>query len=228
MFTIKIEGLDEVKREIGALAQQAAKNAVNKVAAQLVPNLAENMSNRFDRPTKTTIKSFRVSKWATKEDPTAIVQLKDKPLGNGNPLSMDDLIHQEFNGGGRIQKNYERTLINAGFMARDEYTVPGAKVKLNAYGNISSALMAQILAQIGAIRGFSTKRNRKPAMQIGEMFWSTGKGVGMGKTLRKGVWMRVGRGVEPILLVVKAPKYKCRIDIVAVANKTVAEFQRNS
>lgn len=220
----------------------ATSKALNVLAITVTKVAAAKMKTAFDRPTRTALNSVRVKKWANKSDLTAEVWLKDIPMGGKNPLSMAEMIGQQFGGGTRIHKNYERVLVSKGLMNADEYTVPAAGAKLNSYGNISNGQIVQILSQIGIKRaGFDSTptgsaRSRRNVARAGVMFWSRGPGVRTYKTLQdaidergraqhlpKGVWMRVGRsGLIPVLLVIKVPRYRQRINLDQIGSEVVA------
>lgn len=191
MLSIKIEGLEKLKRSLSDIGKKqvpfAAKTAINKVAKQAALNVVAEMKTKFDRPTSVTLKSVRVKKFAEKHDLTAEVWLKDIPLGSSrtggyNRLSMAQIIGHQFAGGRRLHKNYERVLISKGYMNSDEFTVPAAGARLNSFGNISNGQIVQILSQIGVKRMGSdssptnSPRSKRNVAKAGAMFWSFGKG----------------------------------------------------
>ncbi|MHB0925865.1 MAG: phage tail protein [Gallionellaceae bacterium] len=252
MLTVKIEGLEELKRKLNDIGKKqvpfAAKTAINKVAAQTVRDVADEMKSKFDRPTRTTLKSMRVKEFADKRNLTAEVWLKDIPMGGNNPLSMAEMIGHQFSGGRRIHKNYERVLISKNYMKSDEFTVPAAGARINAYGNISQGQIVQILSQIGIKRAGSdssptnSPRSKRNVAKAGAMFWSygvgsfppraftgrvnkidweTGKYRGKTQWLPKGVWARTPGGVIPVLLVIKAPTYSRRIVLEQITRKAM-------
>lgn len=258
MLTVKIEGLEALKRSLSDMGKKqvpfAAKTAINKVASQTVRDVADEMMVKFDRPTRTTLKSMRVKKFADKRDLTAEVWLKDIPMGGKNPLSMAEMIGHQFSGGRRIHKNYERVLINNGYMKGDEFTVPAAGARLNSFGNISQGQIVQILSQIGIKRAGSdsnptnSPRSRRNVAKAGEMFWShgvgsfparaftgspkkidwsTGQYLGKKQWLPKGVWARTPGGVIPVLLVIRSPSYSRRIVLEEITKKAIdRDFQK--
>lgn len=249
MIKVNMDELDRgVKYLMATLKNQvpfATKNAINAVAKKATKDVVDAMRKKFDRPAPITLRAVRVKRFATKNDLTAVVWLKDIPLGASkgggyNPLSMADMIGHQFRGGGRIHKNYERVLISKGFMEQGEFTVPGIAARLDNYGNISNGMIVQILSQIGIKRSGSdstptgSKRSRRNVLKAGEMFWSRGPGTRHYKTLQsaidergrlqhlpEGVWMRIMGKALPVLLVVKPPHYSQRIDLDALAQAAV-------
>ena len=66
--------LDDVRRR---QVPFAAKNAVNKLAAQAIGNLQDEMRDSFFNPKPWTLNSLFVRQYATKEELTAVVDFKD-------------------------------------------------------------------------------------------------------------------------------------------------------
>ena len=65
--------LDDVQRR---QVPFAAKNAVNKLAAQAIGNLQDEMRDSFFNPKPWTLNSLFVRQYATKEELTAVVDFK--------------------------------------------------------------------------------------------------------------------------------------------------------
>lgn len=205
----------------------ATAKALTKVAQLGQAAVIQAMTTQFDRPTPFTLKSLFI-KPATKLSLQAAVYLKDRPAGK-NPNSLADLLNQEFAGGGRIRKRLELYLQRAGYISGNEFVAPGAAAKLDQYGNMSSGQIQQILSQLKAspdAGAYSTKstRSRRNVKKAGEYFWSRGG------RLPRGVWLRAGESVRPILLVISTPQYRQRIDMAKIVQKVIdtrfnAEFQ---
>ena len=117
--------------------------------------------------------------------------------------------------------------------------------------------ITQILSQIGLRRmGFDStptrsRRSRRNVAAAGTIFWAYGKAIaskqiplidkatgivygykgglgGRASTLPAGAWLRDGRSVRPLLLVVEATRYRKRIDLDAIARKVIdANFGKN-
>lgn len=205
---------------------------------------------KFDRPAPLTMRSLFI-KPATKGDLTAEVFLKDRPIGGKQQLSMAQLLRHQFGGGSRAAKSLENLLRFNGFIGKGEFIVPGAAAKLDRYGNMVRGQIAQVLSQIGAgaagydNRSTSSPRSRRNVARAGKIFWSHGRQQSAGGAkkrqwyetdlssmpsahLPKGAWMRAGRTVKPILIVVSgAPTYRKRIDMDAIGKRAVArDFNR--
>lgn len=194
--------------------------ALTKTAQRVHGRVIDEMKNKFDRPTPFTLKSLYVSP-AKKQNLQAAVFLKDRPAGK-NPNALSEILNQQFAGGGRIRKRLEMWLQRAGYISSNEFVAPGAAAKLDRYGNISSGQVQQILSQLragpdAAAYASNSARSQRSQARAGKMFWSRG-----GK-LPRGVWMRVGAGVKPVLLVISTPAYQRRINLDAIADKVVAQ-----
>ena len=197
----------------------------------------------FDRPTPYTMKSLR-TKTATKRDLTAMVYMKDRYIGGGQNVGSDEILGHHFGGGVRTRKRIEYVLQRNGFISGSEYVVPGGAAKLDKYGNMSRGQIIQILSQIGVKNQGSdstptgSKRSKRNVAKAGTIFWSHGSkgritvvdkstGIAYGyrggnaSKLPKGAWIRMGRTVKPILMVVNRVSYRKRIDLLKIVQKTV-------
>ena len=200
----------------------------------------------FDRPTPMTMKSLR-TKPATKQELWARVYVKDRALGGKNPNSAAEIFSHHFTAGQRIRKQLEYVLTENGFINSSERVVPGALAKLDRYGNMSRGQIVQILSQIGVRRsGYDStptgsKRSRRNVAQAGRIFWSYGPAAkkrpqvdnatgitygyagGSASHLPRGAWVRTGRSVQPLLLVVGGTAYRRRIDFDGIARRVIAQ-----
>lgn len=258
---IDVRGLADVQRKIDQIGKQATYAtavALTRTAQQAQQATVAEMRARFDRPTPTVLRSLFV-KPAKKSDLTSMIYVKDKPFGGKNPRSMAEIIGHQFSGGARIAKSLEEALRRAGYLQAGEFIIPGAAAKLDRYGNWSRGQIVQVLSQLAvgaagyANASTTSKRSRRSVAMAGAMFWSAGAGGAAGKALvdaatgitygftgrggrashlPKGVWMRSGRNVKPIAIVVSgAPTYRRLIDMPRIVRETVArhfaaEFDR--
>ncbi|WP_428421944.1 hypothetical protein [Methylibium sp.] len=199
--------------------------ALTKTGKDVQAALYGEMRGVFDRPTSYTLRSLFL-KPATRDDLTAVVQLKDQELSKTS-RTPDDILGQEFKGGYRMRKGIERYAERAGLISASEYLVPGAGARLDSFGNMSRGQTAQVMSQLRlgldptswATKSARSKRNQKRA---GEMFWSRGG------HLARGAWLRRGRAVLPVLIVVDRPHYQQRIDIPSTgASVTASVFDRH-
>mgnify|MGYP001228070433 CR=1 FL=1 len=235
--------LDDIQRRHVPFAMALALTRTAKAAEAAA---RDEFVRVFDRPTPFTLKSLR-TKTATKRDLTAMVYMKDRYIGGGQYLGAAEILGHHFSGGVRVRKSVEHVLQRNGFIDANEYVVPGGAARLDRYGNMSRGQVIQILSQIGVknIGSDSTptgsKRSKRSVAKAGTIFWSRGPsgrripvvdkdtGItygyrgGSASKLPKGAWIRRGRTVQPILIVVNRANYSKRIDLLKIVQKTVDE-----
>lgn len=218
--------------------------ALTKTAKHAQKAMYDEFRQRFDRPTPTVMKSLFVDP-AKKDNLAARMYLKDKNFGGKNPRSMSQILAHHFAGGGRQHKQLEDILRSYGYLDSGEMIVPGAAAKLDRYGNMNRGQITQILSQIGYKRaGYDSlptesRRSKRNVARAGVIFWSGGpmssrrklvdkaSGIAYGTTgtgatnLPKGAWMRAGRSVKPLWIVVKGTSYRRRFDFMRTAQTAV-------
>lgn len=244
---VEMKGAELLMANIAGMGKQvrfATAVALTKTAKHAQKDVAQEFARVFDRPTPTVMKSLWV-KPATKQNLAAMVYVKDRALGGKNPNSMAEVIAQQFRGGSRIAKQAEFVLRRDGFLAGDEFVAPGAAAKLDRYGNISRGQLVQVLSQIGVrSSGYDStptqsRRSRRNVQAAGVIFWSRGPegrrtpkvdratGISYGYTgggashLPKGAWMRTADGVKPILIAIRSPRYRARVNMEKIVTKTI-------
>jgi hypothetical protein len=94
----------------------------------------------FDRPTPFALGQIYVQR-ATAASLQAEVGVSDWPFTVG-------FLKPHIFGGSRRLKRFERLLISAGAMPDDTFAVPGQFAKLDAYGNMSTGQLRQVLSQL--------------------------------------------------------------------------------
>lgn len=254
MIKVSIQGLDKTLASLAGKQKQvrfATAVALTRTAKRAQVAVADDFKAKFDRPTRTTLKSMWV-KPATKANLEAMVYVKDRPLGGKNPFSMADILKHQFTGGARIAKQMELILRRDGFLQQGEFVVPGAGAMLDNFGNINRGQIVQILSQIGVKNaGYSSTptksaRSRRNVAKAGKIFWSTGTTgmggakrlidkntgiaygyagrVGLASHLPKGAWMRDGRSVKPLLIAIKGQRYRKRIDLDRIVRAQVDKY----
>lgn len=223
MSTIKVSiDAKAVRAQLTKLQQQqmpfAMALTVTRLARRVQGELVRTMSTTFDRPTTFTLGSTFAT-MATKQSPTAEVGMSPEPLSKSR-LGPADVLGHQFSGGARRHKALEGWLAKAGYLSPGEYVAPGKRAELDANGNMSRGQVQQIMSQLRAgpdtAQFKSTSaRSKRNVKRAGVLFWSRGG------RLRRGVWMRDGRNVRPILMVVSAPSYTQRIDLPTLAQGIV-------
>lgn len=224
-------------------------SALNKTAFEIRDAERLEMLNSFDRPTRYTLNSVYV-KYANYSDPTASVSIK-------NPKGLPGQFHYllpQVEGGNRAQKRFEFMLRRRGILGTNEVTVPvlnSKLVKKDAYGNMSSGQIVQILSQLNSFylagssqnetQALKSKRDtgvnqvryfvaRKGESRVGKHSWKSGEKV---QHLKSGIWARLKhtKGIAPIIAPIMwfVPKatYRKRFNFYGVAEKVAGEvFQR--
>lgn len=232
MLGVKITS--NVKDVIRALEKQqkqvrfATAVALTRTAQIAKREVEGEMRTKFDRPTPYTLRSVFI-KPASAKSPVleASAFIKDRAIGGGQQLSTAELLQHQFAGGKRAEKRSEWRFIQAGLMSLGEFLVPGKGAKLDRYGNMSRGQLQQIMSQVRVgvdpyAYASKSRRSLRNQAKAGKYFWS------YGDHLPRGVWLRVGlRGVLPVLLVVKTPKYTKRIDLEKIRQKVMTrDFPR--
>jgi hypothetical protein len=253
MITFSLQSnLDEVAKRLDDVARRqlpyATMRALNKTAFEIQQDVYATMQRKFDRPTPYTLRSMRLER-ATKHNlATAAVALKDdSPGGKGTPW-VRALGHQ-FTGGTREWTRFEGTLLRVGILPRGLAAVPAAGARRNAYGNVSPGLLVQLLSYFHAFGEQGYRANMSAARKAKlerrgqtRQGFATIRGVAYfvshgqmreGKTrhLAPGIWSMSGihgAKVRPVILFVRRPRYRARIDLNTIARWTVVHhFDRH-
>ena len=249
MIKVDIRGLDSVLNGLKNLEKQhafASAVAMNEAAFQAMREGKAELRSKLDRPTPWTISSWRVRKKAKRGDLTAIIGMSDF-LSDKQSRGPSSKLQQHFVGGGRSTKQLEERLRAAGYLGASEYIVPGGAAKLDRYGNMSRGQIQQIMSQIG-LKGSGydsvatkSRRSMRNQARAGHIFWSmgigspgsraysgklkfdlsSGKYYGVIQHLPKGAWMRGPGTVKPLMIVVRKPHYRRRLDIDCIAQRVM-------
>jgi hypothetical protein len=217
MISIKSTGsianiIASVRDVPARLVPYAAATALTRCAViAKTTDIPNAMRASFDRPTPYAINSLFVLA-AKKDSLSARIMVKNEA---GRGVVPENFLFPEVAGGARREKGFERALRYGGFMQQNERAIPGAGVKLDAYGNVSGPKIRSILSALKA--GSDGGTVKKP----GTVF--AGK---VRKT--RGVWQRKPKGglLPLFIFTTKAPAYSPRLDFTGVAEKTArANFQ---
>ena len=202
-------------RDLGDARRQvpfATSLALTETAKDTRRHHQEMLPVIFDRPTRYTINSLKVTP-SRKETLVARIEFKERGRGRQHYLL------PQVDGGGRQHKAFEKWLIGAGVMMPNEYAVPGGGARIDAYGNMSSGQITQIISQLyaspDAMQWVTPKSKKRARGKRGVYFVPK-----LGSSLRRGVWMRTGaRAITPVLLFVRAPSYKARYDFDGISHR---------
>ena len=220
---------DEIVRQMRAFGSReipfATARALTWTAKDAQAAEVEELPKVFDKPTRYTLRSIYIVP-ATKAKLSARVWIKDERAQGNGGLPAAKYLEPEIKGGPRGHKSFEKRLIRQGLMPSDMYAVPGARVPLDAFGNVRGSLIEKILSVLGAAEQFAgvtanqTAGTRAKAIRRGRHkdYFVGRPGNGSGPL---GVWERIkGGGARPILIFVRSPNYKPRFDFYGVANRT--------
>jgi len=157
MINLEVRGMSGVQtalKQYPAKAGKACATALNMTAKEdIKPRIQAEMKKVFDNPTRYTLNSLWI-KYARVNDLVAVVWFKEP-----DRMGQHYLVPQVY-GGARKLKGFERALGEKEF-------VPGSGARLDAYGNISSGQIRQLLSVLGKaehVSGYSaniTERSRK-------------------------------------------------------------------
>jgi|GEM_PF-1286322 len=179
--------------------------ALTRTAKELQRILEREVEQVFDRPVAFTKRAFAI-KPATAARRTAEVFIKTKQARY--------LLPQVAGGRRQMRRSEQKFSQETG---TEFFWVPGEGVRLNTHGNVTLAQVKKIAAQLHKAGG-------------NVFFGEPGNGLPFG------IWerMRVGRGaggLRPLLIRVRQPDYRKRLDMHAIAEKHAqrifnAEFSR--
>jgi len=200
---------------------QAIAGTLNETGKFIQQQLAGEMGRVFDRPTNWTLNSTYLKR-ATVQSLEAVIKIKDEAFKSVPAIRW---LGPQVYGGGRDAKRSEILLRQNGILGSDEYIVPGAGAKLDAYGNISRGQMQQILSRVGASRDVLQRAYGKVSKAKGKSFAETYFYLRepRGRLTRRGIYRRVifasSSAVEPVLIFVKQPRYRQRLRFFEIVDQ---------
>jgi hypothetical protein len=196
----------------------AIRNTLNDLAFDVRGRMVQEIQRVFDRPTPIVQRLPKVEK-ASKTKLDARLYLTDFFGGDTNRRSASYALIPHMTGQPDIRgrKGLEIRLQRQGRIGPDEWMVPGAGAKLNAYGNVAASEISRMLADIGAYNQYAgdasntklaTLAKRKGA---GRYIW-LGAGHALQHNRVRGIYKKVGRKIIPVMVVItKAPRYSKRL-----------------
>lgn len=233
MLIVKIEGLEELKRTLSDAPREiqvAAQRALLKTAHGIREAEIAEMQRVFDRPTRWTLGAVRVK--ATSRF-TVEVGILDP---DGYYKRAANYLGTQIEGGQRRHKAMEKSLQKWGVMPEGMFAVPGAGAKIDAFGNMSSGQIRQILSWFHAAENWAgstqnmtdatrDKRRKGTRKSIGFEYFAVVKDTSLfyhNKSLKQpGIYQRFffgqGKAIKPVLIFVKGARYKARFNFEKVA-----------
>jgi len=236
VITVSVKtDMERLMRDVKAEARQvriSAAIALTKTAKLAQADIKQEMRRVFDRPVAYTLNSTFV-KPATVQSLASTVGIKDDMFSGGKGTLPVNYLSPQIAGGDRKLKRFERALQSRGHLPDGMMAVPGAAAKIDGNGNMSRGQLMQILSALGAgekSAGYSanrTARSRKRNRKQAQFF----VGRPGGGRLPLGVWQSfrfaAGSAIKPVLIFVKRPIYRRRLDFQMIVNRTAdREFGR--
>lgn len=240
-----MQGLEDVIAQVGGSEKQArfaASLAMNRATAGAWAALRDDQDRVFDRPTPYTKRALKYTK-ATPNNLNAAVGYGIAAITDihGNVSRYADIganetpagkyLAPEIFGGSRRVKRFEQALQAAGVMPRGWQSVPGNGARLDAFGNMSSGQIIQILSQVatemtaGHNRTMSSVARKRIAAQrrAGGRFFVVMPGQ-RGKLL-PGVYQRefMGKNITPVLIYVQSVRYRPRYPFLETARNEMQQ-----
>lgn len=219
-----------LKQLSGAETQKAIALALNDSAYEARKVVQQEMDRSFDRVTPYIRKSVFVTP-ASAENLTATVE--PRYMG-GKGIDPQDILRASIFGGQRKMKRFERAFVAAGLMPSGWAAVPGDACPLDGYGNIKGAFIVQLISYFKAFgeQGYRANMTDKRKAKLagagrtkegyktinGVVYFVSRGRLRGGKTnthLRPGIWSKTGihgSDVKPIIMFVRQPTYRKRLD----------------
>lgn len=142
--SISFRGLDDLKIDLARLQdgnyRRAVRRGINSSLEIIQQAEKTQAETDFENPTPFTISSFRL-KYASTANLEGKVYFQDPERLSENQHYLYHNVH----GVARGYKKFEGALLAKGLIPPRHYAIPGKGVALDRYGNISSALIVQIL-----------------------------------------------------------------------------------
>lgn len=226
---IKIQGLEQVKRQLGNMARQAdfaASKALNTTAFATNASVNASMQSTFGGgATPYTMRAFKVDK-ASKINLQAAVMLRTDAPGNGT--AYDKALSHLFQGGTRDWKRLEGLLRGRGLMPTGLMAVPGKDCPLDGRGNIKRSALREMLGSLASWRPGSMRTYRKTGG--GKELKAVGYFVIMPRAssrLKPGIYKRVetgdSSGISPMVMYVRPGTWNRFIDLPAIGQDAVSK-----
>lgn len=232
--TFKVRGAQAVSAILSNMEKQSRfgiAKAITKTAKDVERELKREMAAKTDRPTPFFLKSTFVQP-ATKQRLMARVGLKDQIFGK-NGIAAADRFGHHFQGGGRVPKALEKYLRSVGLLGNDEFIVPGAGARLDAFGNMARGQVQQVISQLRlGVDPYSwssdSRRSKRNVKKAGRIFWA--RGNARDGHLKRGAYIDMGPpvGLRPLLVIVRSPSYQRRFDLPRLAESTIAKTWKNN
>lgn len=217
----------------GKQTRFAAKVALNEAIKVGQTAGREQLRARFDRPTRWTVNSWAIRKWATKSDLVGAVGWSDF-LQNKQGRGADYWLKQHFEGGRRETKQFERRLRSTGVLPGNQQTAIGSAAErlgmLDAYGNMRGGAITAILSAMqslsipgGGYAGNAAGRKQwsKSKKHAARVYWAGRPGT----SGPSGIWALDDKNdkILPVLIFTRPGVYSARFDIRTFVNDEIEQ-----
>lgn len=214
-------------------AEYATMVTLNRGAYEAAQAIAREMGAVFNEPTPWILRSVRYVK-ATRSRLEARIDFDQ--WGNKYGVTAGQVLRAQIHGGQRHLKRFEAALQRIGVLPEGMAVVPGSAARMDKYGNMSAGQIVQILSWFQAFgeQGYSANmrdggkrlgRDNKRTGQRGFAYFALQRRHGK---LLPGVYQRIkmgfGYAVKPVMIFVKVPAYKPRLDFYGVGLRTAMAY----
>lgn len=266
MIKVEIKGMRELQAQLRGLSGEKIKKAriasLNDAAFVGYQAGRDELKRVFDRPTPKTLSS--IAYWKAGEAGKSVREpgvfdIRGKGLSlklsedrmfsridlsgdiNKQGIPAEYWLSPGIIGGPRRYKRHEIALNRIGILPPGMFIVPGEGADMDAYGNMSSGQIVQIIAYFRAFgeQGYKANMTEKTRARLAkgtktkqaieyfvvkpESFrtWGRGNGKAMGrKKMQPGIYKRIffgmGTAIKPVMIFVKSPQYGRRFDFYRV------------
>lgn len=193
-ITSTLSGFGKGVTQFEKATDKAVVDALNWTAWDARQALMDEIDDVFHLPTAWTKRSIYV-KTASLGKPVAAVAIAkgrfNKQTSSGlSPISR--VMEPHLLGSSRKVKAFEKRLQAAGVLGRNQLTVPGQKVRLNRFGNMTRGQITKILSNIS---GKQSSNRKGSSGRHFVKYDDAGQAIG--------IWRRTGkRSVIPVLVFV--------------------------
>ncbi|ONG56979.1 hypothetical protein BKE38_05135 [Pseudoroseomonas deserti] len=226
-YSIDVRQLQEAVRLVRSRAQYAATRAATKTAFDVRDALRKQIETTFFKPTRFVINNVRVTQYAKKAQPEAVVDIARTFGVRGRQV--EDIYRTQIFGGTRQPKQAEIRIGRLSPGGQSIYMMPARFAQYDSNGNPNRGELTLILSQLGVLnRGDNraarkARRSRKARTQY-FVIWGSGQGFNSsGSDLAPGIYRRndAGRALPVYMFMKGPPKYRRRLDWFGTAERTV-------
>jgi hypothetical protein len=218
--------IDQARRELDIVRREqipfATARALTLTAKEDVkPAIVKEMKRVFDRPTPWTLNSLYVSS-ATKSRLMAQVYVKDEGESQSHQY-----LRPEIAGGPRRFKRLEALLYVKGILKKNEFVVPGVGARLDVFGNMSRGQVSQIISALKIALDPNQNRSdskRSQSNARNAQYFVPRTGSRLPRAVYQRFGFAIGSAIKPVLVFVKQPKYRPRLDYYGIGERTARKW----